>query len=60
MKTFFCNSTPVMGPGTESSTQKPGHPTNSRQWHHRKREREREEEEEEETYTPKSYKAKLE
>jgi hypothetical protein len=39
IKTFFGNSIPATGPSTESSTQKPRLPTNSRQWHHRKRDR---------------------
>jgi hypothetical protein len=51
VKTSFSNSTHMKGSSTESSSQKPGVPTNSRHWHHRK---------EEENLHTKSYKAKLE
>jgi hypothetical protein len=53
VKMSFGNSTPTTGSSTESSSQKPGVPTDSHQWLHRKREKRRN------MYT-KSYKAKLE
>jgi hypothetical protein len=34
VKIFFGNSTPTMSSTMESSSQKPGVPTDSRQWHH--------------------------
>jgi hypothetical protein len=40
VKTFFGNSTSVMGPNTESNTPKPVLPTDSHHRHHRKREKE--------------------
>jgi hypothetical protein len=52
VKTSFGNSTPVMSSSTESSTYKPGLPTDSHHQHHRK--------EEKENLHTKSYKAKLE
>jgi hypothetical protein len=36
VKTSFGNSTPAMGSSTESSSQKPGVPTNSHHRHRRK------------------------
>jgi hypothetical protein len=52
VKTSFGNSTPATGSSRESSSQKPGVPIDSHQWHHRKRGKE-------ETYTQ-QLKAKLE
>jgi hypothetical protein len=52
VKTSSDNSTPAMGSSTESSSQKPAVPTDSRHRHHLK--------EEEENLHIKSYKAKLE
>jgi hypothetical protein len=52
VKTFFSNSTPAMGSSTESSTLKPGHPTDN---HHRHRQKE-----EKDNLHTKCYKAKLE
>jgi hypothetical protein len=37
LKTSFGNATPAMGFNTESSTKKPGHPTDSHQQLHRKK-----------------------
>jgi hypothetical protein len=53
VKTSFDNSTPATGFSMGSSTQKPGLPTDSHQWLHRKREKRR-------NLHTKSYKAKLE
>jgi hypothetical protein len=53
VKTSFSNSTPAMGFSTGSSTQKPGLPTDSRQWFRQKREKRR-------NLHTKNYKAKLE
>jgi hypothetical protein len=52
VKTSFGNSTPAMGSSTESSSQKPRVPTDSRHQHRWK--------EEKENIHTKSYKAKLE
>jgi hypothetical protein len=52
VKSSYGNSTPVMSPSTESSSQKPGVPTDSHQQHRQKRGKE-------ETYTQ-QLKAKLE
>jgi hypothetical protein len=55
VKTFFRNSTLVTGSSMESSSQKPGVPTDSHHRHRQKREREREEE----TYLQETTIAKL-
>jgi hypothetical protein len=52
VKTSFDNSMPAMGSNMESSSQKPGVPTDNHQWHHRV--------EEKENLHTKSYKAKSE
>jgi hypothetical protein len=52
VKTSFSNSTPAMGSSTESSSKKPGVPTDSHKWLHRT--------ERKENLHTKSYKANLE
>jgi hypothetical protein len=52
VKTAFGNSRPTMGPGTESSSQKPGVFTDSLYWHHWKKEKKK--------HAHKRYKAKFE
>jgi hypothetical protein len=52
VNTSFGNSTPAMSSSAESSSQKPGVPTDHHHWHHRK--------EEKENLHTKSYKPKLE